>query len=119
MEGGWRGLRGSCGELAGRGCGDRSVGRLRLHRDWELGLGLCHLRLRGELQRGWQGRGREAGRGQPGGQLRRRRVQAGGVLHRGPGGGVVLLLALLLAGELSGLRGRRHSSCKKGQTQQP
>lgn len=116
MEGRRRGLWRRSRELAGWGRGDGGIRLLRLHRDLELGLWLYHLRLLGELQRRRQGHGGEAGCGQPAGELWRRRVQAGGILHRRPRGGVILLLALLLSRELSSLRGGRHSSCKRGET---
>lgn len=58
------GLRGH-GELAGRGHGDRGVGLLGLCGHVQLCRRLPHRRLRRVLQRGWQGRGGEAGRGQP------------------------------------------------------
>lgn len=109
-------LRGH-GELAGGG-----------HRDWGAGLlGLCgHVQLCRRLQRrlwrvlqcGWQGCSGEAGRGQPAGQWRWRCVQAGGILYWRPCRWVILLLALLLSGQLGGLRGGRHPSCKIGKTHQ-
>lgn len=114
MQGLRHGLRRRRGQLAGRGHGDRGVWLLRLRRHLQLCVRLRHLRLLREVQCWREGRAGEAGRGQPAGELRRRGVQAGGVLHRRPRGRVVLLLALLLSGELSGLRGRRHSSCKTG-----
>lgn len=108
------GLRGRRGMLASGGHRGRGVRLLRLHGHLELRLRLHHLWLLWKLQRRRQRRSGEAGGGQPAGELRWRCVQAGGVLHRGPRGRVVLLLALLLARELSGVRGGRHPSCKTG-----
>lgn len=111
MQGRWCRLRG-CRMLASGGCWDGCIGW------WCLCLWLCRLRWLWELQCRRQGCRREAGRGQPVGELRGRRVQAGGVLHRGPRGRVVLLLVRLLSCELSGLGGRRHPSCKTGEAPQ-
>lgn len=83
--------------------------RLDLHLDLSLSWSFHDLRLLlGKLQSGRHG---AAGRLQPPRQLRRRGVQAGGVLHRGAFGRVVLLLALLLPRQLHGLRSGRHSTC--------
>lgn len=90
--------------LASGGCWDGRIGW------WCLCLWLCRLRRLWELQCRRQGCRREAGRGQPAGELRGRRVQAGGVLHWGSRGRVVLLLVRLLSCELGGLGGRRHPS---------
>lgn len=100
--------------MAGRGHRDRGIRLWRLRRDLELHVRLHRRRLLRKVQRWREGCGGKAGGGQPARELRRRGVQAGGVLHRGPRGWVVLLLALLLSGELGSLRGRRHSSLSRG-----
>lgn len=93
----------------------RQHGTARLHLDLRLELptGLSRvvntLGLLGE--RHGQARHGQGALGQAAGQLGRRGVQAGRVLHRGPFRRVVLLLVLLLACNLDRLRGRRHSAC--------
>lgn len=110
MEGQRCRLRGRDGELAAGGCRDGNIGLLSLHRDLELCLGLHCLRLLCKLQRRGEGCGGNTGWGQPPRQLRQWGVQAGGVLHGRPRGGVILLLTLPLSSELRGLRRGGHSS---------
>lgn len=99
-------------KLAGQGGRDGGIHLLSLHWNLELSWSFHHLWLLWKLQGGREGCGWDTGWRQPRRELWWWGMQAGGILHRRPCGGVILLLALLLSCELCSLRSWGHPSCK-------